>query len=742
MNSSPALDWWCSYSRLPTDGYRAVLAIIALSFCFTGVAWSQEPSVDISDVRVGFDHTAKSRHWIPIAVDVSATGIDFNGSLEIATPDANGVPVSFLLDNIHVSSNTTRTIKHFVHWDASFAMIRFVLRDANGERVARHDYEGYDPANASGINNLAPGATLVVCVANKGGFSVEQTMPTDSVGAMFDTTVVTVDRVDELPVQWFAYGGVDVLYLPTSDQVTLDALSPAQQAAIRTWVRQGGHLVVTVANNGPVVSDSFLGEMLPARIDGVDSVKGLAPQVRWIEGIAGGKKALPIDDKGMLIARLSEPRGKTLPEGQEDARKAPLIVRGSFGLGIVTLVGIDTDTAPFRDWSDRASFWQQLLDLQPPPADEAAALRNPWGDADVSNWLDDYLNEFPNVAIVPFSTVALLILGYILLIGPIDYFFLKRVIGRMEFTWITFPLIVVLVSVGAYFSALWLKGDDLRLNRLDIVDVDVSSGLLRGQSLMCLFSPVIGRYSLTTEPGLAATGPLSELEKSRASIDRVVSAMGAHAAGAYFGSPTVGLMEGGGYSFAGAEPTAILGAPIRVWSVKSFRGNWLAQGSSPVTAELRAGDLLKSEPSLVGTLEWTRPEPLRDVHLFWQDRVFLIGTLEAGKPVTLNLDMQRSSNSLLSAGRVQDDPMGFLFDLTFSTKSRPVRAELPSRVLSDWSLKPQLDLGKAILVGQTSAAGGKVWINERPTPDADPPPIRGEERRSTFVRVALEPRNP
>ena len=44
--------------------------------------------------------------------------------------------------------------------------------------------------------------------------------------------------------------------------------------------------------------------------------------------------------------------------------------------------------------------------------------------------------------LIPFGWVAFFIFLYILLIGPGDYFFLKKVLKRMELTWITFPTIV------------------------------------------------------------------------------------------------------------------------------------------------------------------------------------------------------------------------------------------------------------------------------------------------------------
>src|SRR5208337_3627925 len=85
---------------------------------------------------------------------------------------------------------------------------------------------------------------------------------------------------------------------------------------------------------------------------------------------------------------------------------------------------------------------------------------NPYGITDLSSQLRAALEQFPGVKLIPFGWVAFYIFLYILLIGPGDYFFLKKVLKRMELTWITFPTIVLTVSLLAYFAAYRLKGND------------------------------------------------------------------------------------------------------------------------------------------------------------------------------------------------------------------------------------------------------------------------------------------
>ena len=76
------------------------------------------------------------------------------------------------------------------------------------------------------------------------------------------------------------------------------------------------------------------------------------------------------------------------------------------------------------------------------------------------------------------------------MVGPLDYFFLKKVVKRLELTWITFPTVVLVVSAAAYFTAYWLKGSDLHIRKLDVVDIDLA-GQTVGHTWFTLFSPRI-----------------------------------------------------------------------------------------------------------------------------------------------------------------------------------------------------------------------------------------------------------
>ena len=124
------------------------------------------------------------------------------------------------------------------------------------------------------------------------------------------------------------------------------------------------------------------------------------------------------------------------------------------------------------------------------------------------------LDQFQGVTLIPFGWVAGFIVLYILLIGPGDYFFLKKVLKRMELTWITFPTIVITVSLLAYYAAYVVKGTDLRVNKMDVVDIDLETNRARGTSWINLFSPQNRDYSIAVKPLSPTAEPPTDPNRS------------------------------------------------------------------------------------------------------------------------------------------------------------------------------------------------------------------------------------
>ncbi len=138
---------------------------------------------------------------------------------------------------------------------------------------------------------------------------------------------------------------------------------------------------------------------------------------------------------------------------------------------------------------------------RPEVADEATDQRvlgrvTELGYNDLVGQLQMALAQFAGVALIPFAAVVALVAVYIVCIGPLDYLFLKKIVGRMELTWVTFPAIVLAFSGGTFALAHWLKGSQLRINQVDLVDVDAESETARGTCWSTLYSPRVDTFDL------------------------------------------------------------------------------------------------------------------------------------------------------------------------------------------------------------------------------------------------------
>ena len=245
---------------------------------------------------------------------------------------------------------------------------------------------------------------------------------------------------------------------------------------------------------------------------------------------------------------------------------------------------------------------------------------------------------------VPFSLVVVLIVIYIGCIGPLDYFILKKVLRRMELTWITFPAFVIAFTAIGYLLAHHLKGEQLRLNYVDLVDVDTSSGLIRGTMWTTIFSPDTELYNLSLQAGLPASARASSADvppgqsagkSANQPVDAEVLLSWMGLPGSGFGgmsqrTPSASLFNSS-YRFSPGL-SRLEDMPISVWSTKTLTARWLAKQPGLMSATLRDnGDRLLS-----GSIRNDSQLRLTEAVLVYDRWAFPLGTIEAGGSIALD----------------------------------------------------------------------------------------------------------
>jgi hypothetical protein len=691
-------------------------AAISLSVLFAATA--AVASDQIEDLKPGFLGQYKVGNWCPVRVLVTADGDGFTGILDLSASDSDGVMVHYGLPQgteggriVTLAANQSAYFMSYVKpgkLDASITAR--LLEVGTGKEVNRREFS---PDSNQIPAPLRQEVALTVALGRPAGLDSSLIGKRPGFAEEHYRTA-QLESGRELPARWYGYEGVNQVVLATSNPRMLDEMDLAAQQSLEAWVKNGGHLVVSISDSWQRVLKSFLGPMLPAEIEGTVTVS----QLRELEAFAGAPVPIKLRP-GTRLPKLVRLRGKLLVGTPE----IPIVVQAPYGLGMVTLTALELDREPFSSWEAKTDFWIKLLQFGRLGDTSEQALQAYATEAmtDLSSALHTHLEQFEGISLVSFQWVALLIFLYILLIGPGDYFFVKRVLKRMELTWITFPTLVVLVSLGAWFGARWLKGTELRINKIDLVDLDQASGTVRGTSWFALFSPQVERYDI----GMAPTLGIDRKARPADEYRTLVSWYGVpeDSLGGFQRPGGVGLF-GRSYRY-GPDAQSLAGVPIQNWAMKGFSARWHGGAGPTIDVELERtpGDHLR------GTVTNRLSEPIDNAVLAFAHRVYPLGKLAPGAALRVerstpedlaNYVVRRSAGTAAATGAARSrrsvdsfHPANTLLVMMFN-RLLPADARRPRNdYLHDLDLSGHLMHQRAILIGDVPGDGARLKLGDR-----------------------------
>ena len=593
---------------------------------------------EIEGVRVGFADRYKVGLWTPVEIRLRGGDPDAAVQVVLTVPDGEGIPteIATAADNpIRLLPGQQSRVTLYARFGRVKSALGVELRE-NGSAVARRTFPNGDAAEGQAILSAVDERSLLVVIGDgamvEGAFRMHGYEPAER------PVVAALDDVASLPTQWFGYEGVDTVALLTSDAARLSELlgDTPQAAALRAWVAAGGRLVAAsgaVAEN-VFAADSALRPLLPGKLAGVASLR----QTGGLESYCRSTTPVPLGgDTGLTVAQLSD------VEGSIDAVESgvPLVVRSAYGLGRVTFFAAAVDRAPLSLWSDRPHLVARLLDLSPPrAAGRTAAGGLHAGYRDLTGHLRSTLDQFAGVRSVPFWAVAALAIVYLLLIGPVDYFVLRRFGIRPQWTWLTFPLVVIAFIGVAIVIGMQTKGHAVGVHQAEIVDADLGSRRVRGQTWFNLYSPTATTYSLSVEPAVpTVAGNATTLVAWQGLAGRALGGMTVD-------TPLADPMgTGAAYALA---PTldALADVPLATASSKSFTARWLAPIVPPLESTLR-----EAAQHPAGVLTNKSSAIWEDCLLVYDRWAFELGTLRPGESAEVSTASKRSELKTLLTGR-------------------------------------------------------------------------------------------
>jgi hypothetical protein len=322
--------------------------------------------------------------------------------------------------------------------------------------------------------------------------------------------------------------------------------------------------------------------------------------------------------------------------------------------------------------------------------------------------------SFAGLTPVSFSAVTVLALAYLLVLGPIDYFLVHRWLRRPMAAWVTFPLIVVLFTGAALAFTDWRKGNGgVRVNRREVIDVDVTTGRARGNYWASVYHPSAARLNLRFRP--AAIG-------NEIGAESQLSAWGLPGAG-IGGMQASGMDVGvGGDAYRYVDGLSGLeGVPVLTSATKSFLARWQTVVAPPLKAQLTDVDGLAE-----GTIENRTGRTLFNVRLLYNGWGYQLGNLEAGgraevsdalSPLRAKTIITRRAIS--NSGGVEGESIVFrpddagpegILDLMmfYEAGGGQAFAQLPNRYQANVDSSRLLELGRAIVVANVVGGGSSL----------------------------------
>jgi hypothetical protein len=294
--------------------------------------------------------------------------------------------------------------------------------------------------------------------------------------------VIALDLGD-LPGRVEAWASLDRLIWQDVDTVDMTA---DQVTAMRGWLAGGGRLVIAGGTAGPGIFSAFPDDILPFRPtttldappEAVTSIVGQLPAAATELPVLAGELI-----RGQALATIGD---------------RAIAAETAYGSGAVTILGFDPTTNWITSSDSTEGLWRQYM----PPRATAGFVQADDGQ------LVNAVSRVPNLALPPIDGLLILLAGYIILIGPVNYLILRR-LDRREWAWVTMPVLIAVFAAGSYGFGAALRGLDVVVNEVAIVRGAPNAREGTAQVYLGVFSPSRGTYQLEVPGGALLSSTLT-----------------------------------------------------------------------------------------------------------------------------------------------------------------------------------------------------------------------------------------
>lgn len=564
---------------------------------------SAAPKLDVS-AEAGINNKVKYFTPLPLKLTITNSGSDFSGDLVIDAAESYSVG-SGLVYPLDIAEGETKTIQLYLNglsddymYNGSQQQNLFYFYEGGIEKGKTVKYTGtkavrpqFHDQQATFIYTLTENSDRLAALQRLRQFS------------SYNVEVFHLNQLKnfELPADAKSLEMADVIAV---DEISIADLSEKQQQAIYKWVENGGTLLMGASDQVEASAGVFK-EHLPLALSNErvrvskESLAALSNEGIFPEDIEvyqsqakEGSVRLLADGDTILASSASVGSGR--------------VVQTTFSLGDQPLAGMD----------GYAKLMAQMLSLQNSNPSNTFGMY--YGG--INNYLPSEVggvNElFPSFE-VSTTLLVITVIIYILLIGPILYFILKRMDKREQAWWII-PILSIALSLGMF-----LFGAKDRLLQSQIQQsafYKVEGENLTGHYVESILTNRGGDFTFMTDENTTAVA-------SRNSY--------------FSGGSTEGVLHEKSYVKEHANGSTLHFQNLNYWSVQSIIGETKIENAGKMDINLTLKD-----GKVEGTITNHFPFKLNDVAIWSGTKEIKLGDIDANG--TLDVSEEVKNSVLLS----------------------------------------------------------------------------------------------
>ncbi|QDQ01523.1 hypothetical protein FOH38_14175 [Lysinibacillus fusiformis] len=573
-----------------------LLFMLVMSFMLPASQASAAPTLEVQ-AKAGMVGKAKYESVVPLQVTVKNNGADFSGDMAINALSSYEAASALVLP-LDIAAGEEKTFELYLDGLADYSYSDadlFAFYEGSIEKGKKVAYKGTKRLQA---NFLDPSATFIYTLTDKSD-RLSAYLRLSQFISSSDVEIFNLNQIKEftLPEDAQGYAMANIIAV---DEISIADLSQNQQEALLKWVQDGGTLLLGASDQVDTTAGIFK-DYLPLTLSQQMKTVSAASLTK----LSGGG----IFSKDISVYASTDNEGSVAVLKENDTT---LAAKKKLGSGEIVQTTFSLGDQPLASMDGYAALTAKMFNIQ---SLSQQGMRQGQSTMDQISYELRTVNElFPSFE-VSVSYMLIVIILYILIIGPILYFVLKKM-DKREHAWWLIPAISIALSIALFIFGAKDRIVQPQVQQSAFYKVNEDSSV-NGYYVESLLTNRSGDFVVEA--------------------DKDTTALALRGNNNFTG--TMGDLHETSYIKEHANGSTLTLRNLSYWSVQSFAGKTTAKNIGKMDVDIT----LKNE-KLSGTIKNNFPFTLKDVTLISGIKEVKLGDIEPNG--TLKVDKELKSTVL------------------------------------------------------------------------------------------------